>query len=446
MESATSTSQISTVFAWEALDSRGRPTVGCEVTLRGGARGEVIVPSGASTGAYEVHERRDGGERYGGYGVQQAARAVIDVLAPAVRGLDAHERETVDAALVDADGTPNLSRLGGNAVLAVSLATLLAAAEDARLPLYRYLDNSSLPPLLPLPMVNIVSGGAHAGRMLDIQDVLAVPVGAEDVAQAIEWVWRVRTATGELIEQQGGQAALVADEGGLAARLPTNAAALDLVTRAIDRSGLRPGVDVALAVDVAASQFALPDGRYRLAVEDREVDRDEWLDEVARWCHDYPVVSLEDVLSEDDWDGWAALTSRLPHVQLLGDDLFATHLSRLEKGIEEGAGNAVLVKPNQTGTVSRARRVVQRALEAGYACVVSARSGDTEDSYLADLAIGWRAGQIKVGSLTRSERTAKWNRLLRIAAELGDRATFAGRQALGGRRPARQGSGRRPAT
>ncbi|REF37846.1 phosphopyruvate hydratase [Thermasporomyces composti] len=435
MASATSTSQISGVFAWEALDSRGRPTVGCEVTLRSGARGEVVVPSGASTGTYEVHERRDGGEPYGGFGVRQAVRAVVDVLAPAVHGLDAHEQETVDAALVDADGTANLSRLGGNAVLAVSLATLLAAADDAGLPLYRYLDDSGLPPLLPLPMVNIVSGGAHAGRLLDIQDVLAVPVGATETAQAIEWVWRVRTATGELLEQQGEQASLVADEGGLAAHLPTNAAALDLVTRAIERAGLRPGTDVALAVDLAASQFALPNGRYRLAIEDREVSRDEWLDEVTRWCHEFPVVSLEDVLSEDDWAGWVELTRRLPHVQLLGDDLFATHLSRLDEGIGRGAGNAILVKPNQTGTVSRAQRVVQRALESGYACVVSARSGDTEDSYLADLAIGWRAGQIKVGSLTRSERTAKWNRLLRIAAELGDRATFASRQALGGRRP-----------
>lgn len=436
MTAAPSTSQISTVFAWEALDSRGRPTVGCEVTLRGGARGEVIVPSGASTGAYEVHERRDGGNRYGGFGVQQAVRAVVDVLAPAVRDLDAHEREAVDAALIDADGTANLSRLGGNAVLAVSLAALLAAADDACLPLYRYLDDSGEPPLLPLPMINIISGGAHAGRMLDIQDVLAVPVGADHVAQAIEWVWRVRTATGDLLEQEGGQATLVADEGGLAAHLPTNVAALDLVTRAIDRAGLRPGDDVALAVDVAASQFVQRDGRYRLDIERRDLDRDEWVDEVVRWCHDYPVVSLEDVLHEDDWAGWAELTRRLPHVQLLGDDLFATHLSRLEKGIEEGAGNAVLVKPNQTGTVSSAGHVVRRALRSGYACVVSARSGDTEDSYLADLAIGWRAGQIKVGSLTRSERTAKWNRLLRIAAELGDRATFAGRRALGGQRPA----------
>ncbi|MGS2619571.1 phosphopyruvate hydratase [Micromonospora sp. LZ34] len=425
-------SQVSEVFAWESLDSRGRPTVGCEVTLRGGARGAVVVPSGASTGGYEVRELRDGGERYDGFGVLGAVRNVIDILGPAVEGLDAHQRDDLDATLVDVDGTADLSRLGGNAVLAVSLAALLAAAQDAGVPLYRYLDNTGQPPLLPLPMVNIVSGGAHAGRMLDIQDVLAVPVGATDLPQAIEWVWRVRRAASDLLERQGAPAALVADEGGLAAHLPTNAAALDLVCDAIDRTGLRPGADVALAVDIAASQIVQPDGRYRLAVEDRDLRRDEWVEEVERWCQDYPIVSLEDVLHEDDWVGWAQLTGLLPHVQLLGDDLFATHLARLEHGIERGAGNAVLVKPNQAGTVSRAEQVSRKALHSGYGCVVSARSGDTEDSYLADLAIGWRSGQIKVGSLTRSERNAKWNRLLRIAAELGEDKKFAGPRFLGG--------------
>ncbi|WP_309233871.1 phosphopyruvate hydratase [Micromonospora sp. ATA51] len=431
---AAMSSQISEVFAWEALDSRGRPTVGCEVTLRGGARGTVTVPSGASTGGYEVRELRDGGERYGGYGVLGAVRNVIDVLGPAVEGLDAHQRDALDATLVDVDGTADLSRLGGNAVLAVSLAALLAAAQDAGVPLYRYLDDTGEPPLLPLPMVNIVSGGAHAGGMLDIQDVLAVPVGAPDLSQAIEWVWRVRHAASDLLARQGAPTALVADEGGLAAHLRSNAAALDLVCGAIERAGLCPGADVSLAVDIAASQIVQPDGRFRLAVENRDLPSAEWLEEVVRWCRNYPVVSVEDVLHEDDWTGWAEVTERLSHIQLLGDDLFATHLSRLNHGIERGAGNAVLVKPNQTGTVSRAEQVARRALDAGYGCVVSARSGDSEDSYLADLAIGWRAGQIKVGSLTRSERNAKWNRLLRIAGELGENKRFAGPEFLGGSR------------
>lgn len=425
-------SQVSGVFAWEALDSRGRPTVGCEVTLRGGARGTVVVPSGASTGGHEVHERRDGGERYGGYGVAGAVRGVIDELGPAIEGLDAHQREVIDATLTGLDASPALTRLGGNAVLAVSLATLIAAGHDAGVPLYEYLDDSGEPPLLPLPMVNIISGGAHAGRMLDIQDVLAVPVGAAGIAQGIEWVWRVRTAAADLLRQQGAPAHLVADEGGLAAELGGNAEALDVVCSAIERAGLRPGTDVAIAVDIAAGQILRPDGTYRLAVEDRDLRRDEWLDELERWCRDYPIVSLEDALDENDWQGWAELTKRLPRIQLLGDDLFATNLARLERGIERGAGNAVLVKPNQTGTVTRAERVARRASRSGYGRVVSARSGDTEDGYLADLAIGWRAGQIKVGSLMRSERTAKWNRLLRIAAELGDGARFAGPGVLGG--------------
>lgn len=425
-------SQVSDVFAWEALDSRGRPTVGCEVTLRSGARGAVTVPSGASTGGYEVHELRDGGERFGGFGVLGAVRHVNDTLGPAVRGLNVHQRDTFDATLVDVDGTPDLSRIGGNAVLAVSLAALLAAAQDAGVALYRYLDDSGEPPLLPLPMVNIVSGGAHAGGMLDIQDVLAVPVGAADVPQAIEWVWRVRHAAGGLLEQQGAPAALVADEGGFAAHLPSNAAALDLVCAAIERAGLRPGTDVALAVDIAASQIVQPDGRYRLAVENRDLSGAEWQKELVRWCRDYPIVSLEDALDEDDWAGWVELTGRLPEIQLLGDDLFATTLTRLDHAIGRGAGNAVLVKPNQTGTVTRAEQVARRARRSGYGCVVSARSGDTEDSYLTDLAIGWRAGQIKVGSLTRSERNAKWNRLLRIAAETSERARFAGPEVLGG--------------
>ena len=427
-------SLVSAVFAWEALDSRGNPTVGCCAELAGGHSGQVIVPSGASTGRYEAAELRDGGQRYGGKGVRNAVRHVNDVLAPLVTGLDAHDHDAVDAAMEAVDGTGALERLGANAVLAVSVAVLLAAAAQAGQPLYRYLDASGEPVLLPMPMINIASGGAHAGGLIDIQDVLAVPAGAASFAQAIEWAWRIRRAVaGALRAVHGSTSALVADEGGLAARFGSNRAAVAAVAEGVAQAGLRPGEDVVLAVDVAAAQFRLPDGRYRLAADDRVVTAAGLVDEVAGWCDSCYVASVEDVASDDDWDGWEYARTAIPAgVQLLGDDLFATNLARLDRGIAAGIGNAVLVKPNQAGTLRRTAAVVRRAQQAGYATVISARSGDSEDSWLADLAIGWRAGQIKVGSLTRSERTAKWNRLLRLEAELGARAQLVGRDVLGG--------------
>lgn len=421
-----STTTIRSVHAWEALDSRGRPTVAALVRLTGGGEGRAVAPSGASTGSHEALEVRDGGDRYGGWGVRTAVAAVTDELGPAVVGLDACDRPAVDRSMELTDGDALLGRLGANAVLAVSLAVTLAAADATRRPLWQVLSDDPVP-LLPMPMVNMVSGGAHARGVLDIQDVLVVPVAATTFAQAIEWASRVRAATADLLDDRGGSSALVADEGGLAGALGSNEAALALVTDGIVRAGLEPGRQVALAVDVAANQLSNGEGAYRLRVDGDLLDTAEWLDVLAGWSQRYPIVSYEDVLAEDDWEGWRAATDRLGSGrQLLGDDLFATSSQRLERGILDGVANAVLVKPNQAGTVTRAEAVVQQARQAGYATVVSARSGDTEDSWLADLAVGWGAGQIKVGSTMRSERTAKWNRLLQIESEAGVRSRFAG--------------------
>lgn len=425
-----SASAIAGVRAWEALDSRGTPTVACEVRLAGGARGQALVPSGASTGAHEAFELRDGGERYGGKGVLRAVAAVNGEIAGAVAGLAAEDGAAVDRVLEQLDGTPNLARLGANAVLAVSIAAARAAAGAFGAPLYAVLAGSG-EPLLPLPMVNVVSGGAHArGAGVDVQDFLVVPVGAATFAEAIEWAWRVRRATAALARERGHQASLVADEGGLGLPLASNRAGLELLVEGIERAGLVPGEEAAVAIDVAATQL-VAGGGYRLDTERRTLATGELVDELESWCDAYPVVSLEDPLGEDDWDGWREATRRLGgRLQLLGDDLFATDVARLRRGIDRRVANAVLVKPNQCGTLTRAAACVALARDSGYAPVVSARSGDTEDGWLADLAVGWRAGQIKVGSTARSERTAKWNRLLQIEVELGERARYAGRAVL----------------
>jgi enolase len=296
--------------------------------------------------------------------------------------------------------------------------------------LYAAVADGPTAPLLPLPMVNIISGGAHSGRSIDVQDFLAVPLGAGSFAEAVEWTARVRAGTAEELTSRGLPVALVADEGGLGPLLPTNRSALDVLVAGIERAGLRPGDEVGIAIDVAATQFLRDDGRYVLAAEGRELTSDELVEELADWCAAYPIVSLEDALAEDDWAGWATATRQLAGRQLLGDDLFVTNPDRLHRGITDGVANAVLVKPNQIGTLSTARSVVRAAHAAGYATVLSARSGETEDDWLADLAVGWRTGQIKVGSTMRSERTAKWNRLLRIETELGDRAEYVGAAAL----------------
>ncbi|PKV76895.1 phosphopyruvate hydratase [Nocardia fluminea] len=418
---------IREITAWEGLDSRGKPTVGCEVLLDGGARGQAYVPSGASTGRHEARELRDGGTRYAGQGVRRAVSNAVTVLAEAVRGVDALDLRAVDAALRATDATPHLGTVGANAVLAVSVATALAAADAQRIPLYRLVAAAGDAPLLPLPMVNIISGGAHAGRSIDVQDFLAVPVGARSFAEAIEYSARVRRGTAEVLAEQGHSTALVADEGGLGPALPTNRGALDVLVAGIERAGLQPGSDIGIAVDVAATQFLAQDGHYVLAAEgNRRLSAAELVEELAGWCEQYPIISLEDALGEDDWVGWAQATERLGHRQLLGDDFFVTDAERLRRGIRDKAANAVLVKPNQTGTLSDAHTVVRLAHDNGYRTVLSARSGETEDAWLADLALGWRTGQIKVGSTMRSERTAKWNRLLQIEAQLGPDIEYAG--------------------
>ena len=344
-------------------------------------------------------------------------------LLDAVLGLSAGEWRVVDETLCDVDGTPNLARLGANAVLAVSLASVLAAADGERVPLYRYLSTGAFE--LPMPMVNIVSGGAHADGAIDIQDVLVVPVGARTFAEALEWSRRVRARTADIATERGMSGSLVADEGGLGVSLKTNAEALEWVCAGIERAGLRLDEDMRLAVDVAAN--GLYDGEdYVLATEGRRLGSDEWMTEMLEWRSRYPVASIEDPFAEDDWAPWVEMTNRIgDEVQILGDDLFVTSRDRLARGIDQGAANAILLKPNQAGTLARTEQALGLAMSSSYGTVVSARSGDTEDCWLADLAVAWGAGQIKVGSTTRAERTAKWNRLVQIEAELEGSAPFA---------------------
>jgi enolase len=423
-------SAIRALDALEVLDSRGRPTLAVDALLADGARGSASVPSGASTGRHEAVELRDGDRsRYGGLGVLRAVRHVREIIGPAVLGVDGADQAALDARLVELDGTADRSRLGANALLGVSLAVCRAAARSAGQPLWRHLGDGE--PLLPLPMVNMLSGGLHAARALDVQDVLAVPIGAASFAEAMERTVAVRDALGRLLAARG-LSTLKADEGGFGPPLGDNRAALEFLCEAIAATGLAPGRDVAIALDVAASQlYDAATRRYQLACDGRTLDASGLVELLAAWCDAYPIVSVEDGLAEDDWDGWSELTRRLGHrVQLVGDDLFVTSRARVERGVQRGVANAVLVKMNQVGTVSEAVGVVAQAASAGYAAVVSARSGETEDAALADLAVATRAGQIKVGSVAQSERLAKYNRLLRIEHELGREAPYAGGHAL----------------
>jgi enolase len=412
---------ITGVEAWEVLDSRGDPTVRVRVEVEDG-RGEGIftVPSGASTGAHEAVERRDGGDRYGGRGVSAAVEAAETDLAAAVEGRDATDQAGVDAALRGVDGTDDLSRLGGNAVLGVSGAVARAAADALDRPLYEHLAwiAGREPGALPMPTVNMVSGGLHAEGGIEVQDFLAVPVGAGRYGEALETVWAVRRALRERVVSRG-ERPLVADEGGFAPDLDSIDDAFDLVEAAIEDAGHEPSTeDVALGVDVAATHFWNPDaGEYELASREEGLDPDGMGDLIARWVGERPLVSVEDPLAEDDWDGWASLPERMG-CQVIGDDLLATHPDRLDRAIETGAANAVLVKPNQAGTLSRAIETATAAAEAGLNVVVSARSGETCDATIADLAVALDAGQIKIGSLARSERLAKYNRLLRLAESI----------------------------
>ena len=412
---------IQSVDAWEVLDSRGDPTVRARVTVDGG-QGTFTVPAGASTGRHEAVERRDGGNRYGGKGVRTAVRAVRETLGPGVEGLDASDQADVDAALADLDGTTDFSNLGANAVLSVSGAVAHAATDALDRPLYAHVGAGGTG-ALPLPMVNILSGGLHAQGGVEIQDFLVIPTGATSYSAALETAWSVRDAVRERVMDRG-ERPLVADEGGFAPPLAALTDAFDLLVAGIEDAGHEPARDdVAIAVDVAASHFFDPDTEtYRLESLDRELGRDSMIDLVTEWVEDYPVISLEDPLSEDDWTGWEALQDRIgDRVQLLGDDLLVTNRDRLDRAVESGAANAVLVKPNQAGTITRAVEVLEAASEAGFTTVVSARSGETCDTTIADLAVGLDAGQIKIGSLARSERLAKYNRLLAIERETDGR-------------------------
>ncbi len=421
---------ISSVAARQILDSRANPTVEAEVRLVGGAFGRASVPSGASTGSHEARELRDtDSPLWGGRGVLQAVENVRLHCGPAVQGLDARDQATVDGTLVALDGTDNLARLGANAALAVSLAAARAAAAGEGVPFYKYVAHlAGATPLLPLPMVNMISGGAHAGQNLDIQDVLAMPIGAPTYTAGLEMLTRVYWAVRALLIEDG-HPPLVGDEGGFGPLLGGNEEALALVGRAVERAGLRFGPDVSLALDVASTRL-YREGRYHLSHASggpRALTAGEMTDLMERWLDRYPLISIEDPLAEDDWDGWRDLTYRLgARARIIGDDLFVTNAARLSLGIAAGAANAVLIKVNQIGTLSRTLETLRLAREHGYSAVISARSGETEDDWLADLAVGSGAGQIKVGSLARSERLAKYNRLLRIEEEIGPGAPYAG--------------------
>jgi enolase len=421
---------IEALFAREILDSRGNPTVEVEAILDSGAAGRAAVPSGASTGEHEALELRDGDEkRFGGRGVLTACRNVEEVIAPALDGVDALDQREIDRVMLDADGSSDRSKLGANAILGVSLAVAHAAAADRGMPLYRYLGGPSAH-LLPTPLLNVINGGAHADNSLDVQEFLLAPVGAASYAEALRWGSEIFQALRSRLREQGLPTG-VGDEGGFAPDLPDTAGACDALVGGIEAAGLEPGDEVALALDVAASE--LRDGeRYR--IEGSERGRDELVTLYSDLLDRFPIVSIEDPLGEDDWEGWTAATEALgDRCQIVGDDLFVTNPERLEAGIRSRAANAILVKPNQIGTLTETLDVVTRAAEAGFGRVISHRSGETEDTTIADLAVATGAGQIKSGAPSRGERTAKYNRLLRIEAELGETARYAGGAPL--RRP-----------
>ncbi|GAB6877268.1 phosphopyruvate hydratase [Thermaerobacter litoralis] len=425
---------IAGVEARQILDSRGNPTVEVDVWLEDGAFGRAAVPSGASTGTFEAVELRDGGEAYGGKGVLKAVENVREVIAPEVVGLDALDQAAVDRTLIELDGTPNKGRLGANAILGVSLAVARAAASSVGLPLYRYLGGVQAR-LLPVPLMNILNGGRHADNNVDVQEFMVVPAGAPAFTDALRMGAEVFHALHRVLSERG-LATGVGDEGGFAPNLQSNEAALDVLMEAIQRAGYRPGEDVALAIDAAASEWYRPEeGVYVLEGQGQRLTADELIEMYARWLDRYPLVSLEDGLAEEDWEGWQRLTQRLgSRLQLVGDDLFVTNVERVRRGIAAGAANAVLVKVNQIGTLTETLETMETAARAGYRNIVSHRSGETEDVTIADLAVATRAGQIKTGAPSRSERVAKYNQLLRIEEQLGDSAAYAGWAAFG-RRP-----------
>jgi enolase len=417
---------IEAVGAREILDSRGNPTVEVEVALDDGTLARAAVPSGASTGAFEAVELRDGGERYNGKGVQKAVNAVLDDIGPELLGFEASEQRLVDAALIDLDGTPDKSKFGANAILGVSLAVAKAAAASAELPLFRYLGGPNAY-LLPVPMLNILNGGAHADSNVDVQEFMIAPIGAATFSEALRCGAEVYHALKAVLKQKGLSTGL-GDEGGFAPSLPSNRSALDVISEAVDKAGYTLGSDVVFAMDVAATEF-YRDGAYQF--EGSAKTSQEMIAYYQDLVANYPIVSIEDPMSEEDWDGWVSLTSALDTVtQIVGDDLFVTNPTRLARGIASGAANALLVKVNQIGSLTETLDAVDLAHRSGYRCMMSHRSGETEDTTIADLAVATNCGQIKTGAPARSERVAKYNQLLRIEEELDDAARYAGAAAF----------------
>ena len=423
-------SAIVDIVGREILDSRGNPTVECDVLLESGVMGRAAVPSGASTGSREAIELRDGDKkRYGGKGVLKAVEHINGEISEAVLGLDAAEQAFLDQTLINLDGTENKSRLGANALLAVSMAVARAAAEESGLPLYRYFGGMN-GCQLPVPMMNVINGGAHANNSLDLQEFMIVPVGAPSFREALRWGAEVFHALKKIIDGKGMPTA-VGDEGGFAPSVENHEAAIELILQAIADAGYKAGQDIVLALDCAASEF-YKDGQYVLAGEGGlKLSAQEWADKLADWAGKYPIISIEDGMAEGDWDGWKLLTERLgKKVQLVGDDLFVTNTKILKEGIERGIANSILIKINQIGTLTETFQAIEMAKRAGYTAVISHRSGETEDNTIADIAVGTNAGQIKTGSLSRSDRMAKYNQLLRIEEDLGDVAVFPGRAAF----------------
>ena len=422
-------SHIVALHGREILDSRGNPTVEVDVVLESGAFGRAAVPSGASTGAHEAVELRDGDPaRYGGKGVLRAVEAVNEEISGAVCGMDGEDQTALDAAMIELDGTPNKARLGANAILGVSLAVAKAAAQEARLPLYRYIGGVSAS-LLPVPMMNIINGGAHADNPIDIQEFMIVPVGAETVSDSIRMGSEIFHTLKKLLKDMNHNTG-VGDEGGFAPNLASTEEAIGFILRACEKAGYTPGEDVMLALDAAATEF-YKDGRYQLAGERKILSSEQMTRYYADLCARYPIFSIEDGMSEDDFEGWEMLTEALgDKVQLVGDDVFVTNVSRLAEGIECGIANSILIKVNQIGTLSETLEAVEMAHKAGYRAVMSHRSGETEDSTIADLAVATNCGQIKTGSLARSDRLAKYNQLIRIEEQLGRTARFAGNSVL----------------
>jgi enolase len=419
---------IEKVAAREVLDSRGNPTVEVEVVLDSGAGGRAIVPSGASTGVHEATEWRDGGDRYGGKGVLGAVEHVNGEIAEVLSAFDPYDQRSVDMALIDLDGTPSKGRLGANAVLGVSLAVARAAAVDAELPLFRYVGGANAH-VLPVPMLNVVNGGAHADNSIDFQEFMIMPVGAASYSEGLRWGVETYHALAKVLKGRR-LSTTVGDEGGFAPDLPSNAEAVAILMEAIEAAGRVPGDEVAIALDPATSEF-FKDGAYQLAGEDRRLSPQEMVAYWVELCDRYPIVSIEDGMAEDDWDGWISLTAALgDRVQLVGDDIFVTNQERLELGIGRGAANAILIKVNQIGTLTETLDTMALATRSSYACVMSHRSGETEDTTIADLAVATNCGQIKTGAPARSDRVAKYNQLLRIEEELGDSAAYLGHAAL----------------